>query len=371
MKAIKVLNVTGVTPGGGVYTFLRNIELHHDKSQFEMHYIFSCDRDTDFFLNSFPNNNITTLPSIKMGNLYRYLKEMICFYKKNASSIDVIHIHSPNVALPHLVFSKLFGIKVRVLHSHNTRHADVLYKKIRNYFLSIFNNVLVNARLACSNIAGEFLFGKNNFTVIKNGIDISIFKFDIKKRSIVRSALNLGGSKVYGHIGGFLPQKNHSFLLKIFSEIIKKEPASKMLLIGDGFLREKIEKEAANLGIAKDVFFLGRRDDVADLIQAMDVFLFPSVFEGLGFVAIEAQASGLTCFVSDQIPEEARVTNLINYLPLTKSAIDWSNLIISHTLHLPHRAEYDLSVKNSGYDVRDCVRNLQNFYIYQLRKNND
>ncbi|WP_052198292.1 glycosyltransferase [Pectobacterium fontis] len=370
MKKIKVLNVTGVTPGGGVYTFLRNIELYSDKNQFDMHYIFSRDENTSFFLNSFPSDNINILPSTKMRNLYSFFKELICFYKDNSSSIDVIHIHSPNIALPHLLFSKLYGIKVRTLHSHNTRHADVFHKKIRNYFLSAFNNSLINSRLACSNVAGRFLFGKKFFTIIKNGIDLSVFKFNIERRNIVRSALNFDKNKVYGHVGGFLPQKNHVFLLKIFSEIIKKEPESRMLLIGDGFLREKIEKEVSNLGIEKKVYFLGQRDDVADLIQGMDVFLFPSVFEGLGFVAIEAQASGLTCFVSEQIPEEARVTNLINYLPLTKSAIEWSNLIISHTLYLPHREKYYLSVKNAGYDVHDCVRNLQNFYISQLRKNN-
>lgn len=369
-KKCCVLHITGVTPSGGIYTFLKNIQQHVDNELFEMRYIFSMDKKTQFFLNSFSSENVKVLPSLHLRNIFLFFKMLNGFYKEECKNIDMIHIHSPNIALPHLLFSKIYGIKVRVLHSHNTKHADVFFKKIRNFLFSCLNNSLVNARLACSKIAGDFLFSKKDFFVIKNGIDLSVFRFDKNKYNAVRKKLRLMENKVYGHVGGFLPQKNHKFLLQIFSEIIKREPNAKLLLVGDGVLKHQIEKSVISSGLENDVYFLGQRDDVADLIQAMDVFLFPSVFEGLGFVVIEAQAAGLPCFASDQVPEESKVTDLIKYIPLTKSATEWSELIINNTQLLPCREEYELSVKNSGYDIHDCVESLQNFYLSQLRNSN-
>ena len=181
-------------------------------------------------------------------------------------------------------------------------------------------------------------------------------------RDKVRNDLGLTNELLIGHVGNFTGVKNHRFLLDIFAQIKKKRSMAKLMLVGDGPLRNEIEKYAEQLGVLDDVIFMGVRSDVNELVQAMDFFVFPSLFEGLGIVAIEAQTSGLPCIISDTVPDEAIVTkNLVTVMSLNESAEKWADCIIAR-LEEKRYSRVD-EIKAKGYDVSETAKWLEEFYL--------
>ena len=186
----------------------------------------------------------------------------------------------------------------------------------------------------------------------------------------MRKQLGIEDKFVIGHVGRFDVQKNHMFLLDVFSEILKKEKNSVLVLVGTGVLENQILQKIEKLCIRENVILLGARNDVHLIMQSFDIFLFPSLFEGLGVVLIEAQASGLRCYTSEGcVPQEAKVTNLLNYISLNKSSSEWANIIFetymnNETIRKDTRNE----LINAGYSVKDNIKWLEEFYLYECRK---
>ncbi len=251
-------------------------------------------------------------------SMAEYERNVKDFFRQHAKDYDIVHVHIPNAAFIVLRYAKKYGIKVRILHSHNARGADGAVKKIRNYLLNQWGIRYANQYFACSVKAGNYLFGEKRcgqLVVLPNAIRLERYAFDEKKRKTIRDSLGVKEHELLlGHIGRFAEQKNHEGLLKIFAETRKCGMDTKLVLLGDGELREKTGQLAEELGIKEQVLFAGVVANVPDYLSAMDIFLLPSLYEGLPVVCVEAQAAGLPCLISDQVTREIALTDQIWFL---------------------------------------------------------
>ena len=202
---------------------------------------------------------------------------------------------------------------------------------------------------------------------MNNAIDTQRFAFDLSTRAGIRKVFGYADELVIGHVGRFDAAKNQSFLLDVFSEIVKREPNAKLLLVGDGPLRKQIETKVAALGLSDRVIFTGVRSDVADLMQAMDILVFPSKNEGLPVTLVEAQAAGLPCVISDSIPKDAVITkNLVTTLSLQDSPEKWAEHVLSRKQEA--RSDHSEEVKAAGFDIRETAKWLEEFYLDKAKQ---
>jgi glycosyltransferase involved in cell wall biosynthesis len=261
-------------------------------------------------------------------------------------------------------------VPIRIAHSRNSFEVRSVSNTIRN-MIKIPVNYTSTHRFAVSMEAAEWLYGKKavvsgTVMVLPNGIETQKYLFNKDVRTKVRKDLGLSDKFVVGHIGRFCTQKNHEFLLKVFSEIVILEPNAILLLVGKGVLEESIKNQCFDLGIEDKVSFLGVRSDVPDLLQAMDVIAFPSFYEGLPGVILEAQAAGLPCVVSDKITREAKITDLVDYLPITISAKEWAEVLLKKVKSTERKVTLAEFV-DAGFDIESVVRWYQEFYLGQVQ----
>ena len=206
------------------------------------------------------------------------------------------------------------------------------------------------------------MFGTKKFVLLKNGIDTSRFAFDAKIRKAERERLGIGDCFAVGNVGRLAPLKNHTFLLDVFAELLKLLEKSVLVIAGDGELSESLRQKANTLGISGKVMFLGSVDNVSPLYQALDCFVFPSLSEGLGIAAVEAQTSGLVTVCSDGVPKEAGITDLCSFMPLSASPKEWAEHISSRTSEY-ERKSYADEVRAAGYDIKDTAKQLEKVYL--------
>ena len=199
--------------------------------------------------------------------------------------------------------------------------------------------------------------------IVRNGTDTSQFRFNAEKRAAIRESLGIFASQpVLGHAGRFCEAKNHTFLLEIFCEVCRDLPDCILLLAGEGELQTAMEEKAKALGISQKVRFLGFRSDFADLLQGMDLFCMPSLYEGLPLTVVEAQAAGVPCLLSDTIPKECAITDIVSFLSLEQSAAAWAKEIQTLLTRNLERARYADCVKNKGYDIFDTVAEVTDYF---------
>ncbi|MFR8043662.1 glycosyltransferase family 1 protein [Clostridium butyricum] len=287
----------------------------------------------------------------------------------NRNKYDIVHIHG-NSALMSIetVISKYANVPVRIVHSHNTTCSH----KILHKFLTPILDRTANYRFACGEKAGKWLFRNKKYELIENGIDLSVFNYDEKKRTEFRRKINADNRKIIGHVGNFIYQKNHEFLIDIFNELIKIDKSYLLLLISDGLLLEQIKEKVNKLGIEKNVVFLGKTNDVASYLQCMDIFLLPSHFEGLPVVLIEAQALGLPCIVSDKVSIESKLTDLIEFLPIDDVTMWVENII---NTNIDNRKDNYLNahrlINKNDYNITNnaCkMKRLYEQYLFESKK---
>jgi len=364
---IKVLNVIGKRPKGGIGTFLINMNKVFNKDEFQLDYLinssdFSHEHSFDKTMMDL-ESNVFILPELKIANTAEYLAALTRFYKKY--NYDIIHIHTPNIAVFNYFVAKKNNMNNFILHSHNTKFADKKLNSYRNYLLMKPLKYLNFNKVACSMKASEFLFKRSkvdngNVFIAKNAIDTEKYYYDIKKRERLRKEHDVSNNFVLGHVGNFYNQKNHSFLIDIFYEVSLVDEEAVLFLIGTGPLENVIKDKVERLKLQSKVYFLGRRDDVEDLYQVFDIFLLPSKFEGLPLVAVEAQATGLPLIVSDTITEEIKATSNVSFLNINKSPKLWMNKIIKKKQF--KRRNTSREIIDSGYRSIDAGKQLEEFY---------
>ena len=274
---------------------------------------------------------------------------------------DVFHIHTDHAldAFRCALAAKLAGVKKIAVHSHNT---DNLYH-LRAH--KIFKKLLAKmdvCRFACAKEAGIWLFGESDFIVLHNGLDLARFHYDQAKRNVVREKMNWHDKKIVGHVGRFNEQKNHKFVIEVFRELHRQDPDTHLVLVGRGELEASIRDMVEKLHLSNAVSFLGVRDDVQELYQGMDLFFFPSLFEGLPVVLVEAQAVGLPCLITDTISTEALFTEQVIQKSLNDAPCVWAETAEKLLQLAPLREDTQSAVRNAGYDISDLAAHLIEMY---------
>ena len=362
--AKKILEITGSLNCAGIETLLVNILKNIDRDKFKVDFFVVENRKyfyTDEVLKL--GSKIYTYPFKKIYKIlipFFFLKEIFILLK---NKYDIVHCHFYFSSGIILFLAWLCGVKTRIVHSHNTRGmiAPKIFKKIFTTIMQKIIDVFATDKIACSKEAGFALYGKDSkFKIINNGVDINKFKYNIETRNRKREDLDIKNNFVIGHIGRFDEQKNHTFLIDIFNEILKEKENAILLLIGEGPLEEKIKEKIKILKIERKVKFLGVRKDANELYQAMDIFLLPSLFEGLPIVGIEAQTAGLPCFLSSEISKDVNIVN-VQFISLQMDAEYWAKKIINVYDNF-ERIDMSEQIIKSGYGSINTINGFKKLY---------
>lgn len=362
-EKIRVLQVITVNIGSGVASMLMNIYRNLDKEKVQFDFVtWNVNKDNNF-VNEIEHagGKVYTIPHYKVSlfGFLKGLKEVI-----DHNRYKIIHCHESLASIPALYYAKKNGVKCRIAHSHNPSMEGKLKNYLVKYSRKLFQKNCTDF-FACSLESGKFLFGKEaEIMVINNAIYSARFIYNNEVRLKLRKELNIESDYVLGNIGRLCEQKNQTFLIDILNEIVKKNKNVKLLLIGTGELEEDLRSKIKEYNIENHVIFLGLRKDVPDLLQAIDCLVFPSIFEGLPVVIVEAQAAELKCFISDTITREVRVSELVTYLSLEKNAAVWANEIMGAPLM--ERTGNNSFILEAGYDLSTTVRDLQELYLSKV-----
>jgi len=364
-KPIRILHVLGALNRGGAETMIMNIYRNIDRSKIQFDFIIhtnkKCDYDDEIIK---LGGKIYNVPHYVGKNHFTYKKAWDTFFNSHPEH-KIVHGHMRSTASIYLRIAKKYGL-ITIAHSHSTASRG---NKIEQFVKNIMQfpiRYTADYLFACSNEAGKWLFGKkatqkDNYKVIKNAIDVEKYAFNESKRHELRKVLGIEDKFVVGHVGSFTYPKNQKFLIEVFYQVQMQNENAVLLLVGDGELRPQIEKQINKLGIKDKVILTGVVPNVNDYMQAMDVFVFPSIFEGLGMAVIEAQAAGLKCIVADKIPEEAFITNLIEKVSLKEGIDDWIEVVLKYKVPYKRRNVFE-EIKLVEYDVIHSANQLESFY---------
>ena len=272
----------------------------------------------------------------------------------------------PSLAWIHLMVAKFKHVNTRILHSHNNQCEKTLKGRFKGFLIKL-SPYFATHYFACSKEAGEFLFKRKKFRIINNGIDVDRFLYNQNIRQKIRKEWELENKIIIGHVGRFVQSKNHDFLLDIYKRLKQKNSQFALVMIGDGPLRGKIE-ERINEDNIKDTLIIPPTKNIEQLYQAMDLFVFPSLFEGLGIVLIEAQSSGLFCLTSKyNVPDAVSVTSRIEKISLTEGVEKWISAI-SNFDQSYNREKIDLSELRNSFDIKQVAKKMQLFYMERYER---
>lgn len=362
-KKIRVAQIIGVAAAGGVESIIMNLYSNIDREKIEFHFFVenTCIIIDKEKIENF-GGKVIFIPSYKKTR--KYISELIRLFKEG--NYDIVHSNMNSLSVFALYAAKKAGVKIRIAHSHSTANRKEWKKTIIKNILRPFSKIYATHFFACSEVAGKWLFGKKTFdnkkvVIINNGIDQNKFRYNEKIRNKIRKELNIENNKIIGHVGRFMTQKNHKFIIDVFNEIIKMDSTFKLLLIGDGPLEKEINKRINLLGLGENVIFLGTKNNVNDYYNAMDYFVFPSLYEGLGIVLIEAQFNGIPCFCSDIIPNEAIISDNITAISLKNSPKYWANKILENNINTD-RNNINLNTTSKKYVIKNEANKLLNIY---------
>lgn len=355
----RLLCIVSNMNAGGAETFLMKLYRSLDKSQYQMDFIVAI-KEKGFY-----DDEIISLGgrifhvSPKSAGFFRNFKEIIKIVRIN-KYISVLRVSQHSLSATDLLAAKLGGAKKLAFRSSNTNTTDANKKEIFLHKMCLFMpQVFSNIKLAPSTEAAEFLFGKDcvrrgKANILHNALNLEMYCYDEKGRQQVRSELGItDDTMVVGHVGRFMKQKNHTFLINIFYEIHQKNPKSKLFLVGKGELESQIKMQVKKMGLENDVVFAGVRPDIPQLMSAMDVFVFPSFYEGMPNTVIEAQATGLPCLIADTITKEADVTGIVEYMTLNDTYERWAERAVQITKNI--RCDKTEEMRKKGYDIKDVT----------------
>lgn len=363
-KPIRVAQIIGKWLGGGVESVVMNYYRHIDRTKIQFDFI--CDEDSTNIpygeIEKMGGKVILIPPYQKVFKYHKKLKEVL-----KSGGYKIVHSHINTLSVFSLFAAKCAGVPVRIAHSHSTTNKKEKKKNLLKQVLRPFSKVFATDYMCCSELAGRWLFGnkeydKGNVYLLNNAIDLDKFKYDEKIRNEKRNELNIDDDTlVIGHVGRFVEQKNHRFLIDIFNEVHKEKENSILMLVGQGPLMEEIKEKVKTLGLENSVMFLGQRSDVKDLYQAFDVFCLPSLYEGLPVVGVEAQATGLLCLFSDDMTKETKVLDTTEFLSLEQGQKKWANVILEKN-KIFKRINTKKEISKNRFNIEDESKFLEEYY---------
>lgn len=364
---IRVLHFVS-TPAiwSGVMSVIMNYYRHinHTLVQFDFMFFSHCENSYDEEIISYGGRIYYVK---KPGSSLTAAKELNDFFKKHEGRYQWLHNHEVYLSFYLQKMVIRYNLGSFIIHSHATRYSDKWLNARRNQILCYPIKFMKCNRIACSKAAGSFLFGRemvhqNKVFILYNAIDCKKYQYNQKKREELRDYLGLQEKFVIGHVGRFEKQKNHKFLIESFKILKKQSPDSALILIGSGSLRMLMERKVKDAGLEDDVFFLGQQDNSYDWYQAMDMFWLPSFYEGLPVVAVEAQASGLPCFLAETITEEVELLDTTRRLSLKKGPEFWAAETCKQQDRI-RRDEAWCKVENAGFGIESASEALQCYYM--------
>ncbi|KEZ50335.1 glycosyltransferase family 1 protein [Metabacillus indicus] len=364
MKPMRVLQVVTIMNRGGLETMLMNYYRKIDRSKIQFDFmVHRMDRGHYDDEIEELGGQIFRMPAIRPGRYREYIRSLDDFFKVN-NTYKVVHAHINENSGFVLRAAKYANVPCRIAHSH-TSDLGIDYKfPFRLYGRFIMKDIPTNY-YACSSRAASWLFGNKvnksgKVKIINNAVNLNEYKFNQEIRNSVRSDLKIENKLVIGHVGRFHSSKNHSFLIEIFREIYNENPDTVLLLAGEGPTRLKIEQKVKKLGLTNNVKFLGVRTDIPRLMQAMDIFLFPSFFEGLPVVLVEAQAAGLPIFASNTITRDTNITGTISFFNIKIKATTLAKDILTSN---NERHDTFTILKEKGFDSVSVAKGLEGYYL--------
>lgn len=362
-EKIRVLHIIRHMNTGGAETLIMNLYRNIDREKIQFDFLVFGDGSFDKEINQLGGKIYYMKYLTEIGQI-RFKKNLIEFFKAHRE-YKIVHSHIDQVSGIILEAANKAEVPVRISHSHSTGNSNNYIAKIYKQMLQNKINRNANVFFACSENAAKWLFKNlsHKAYIINNGIDTEKFAFSEENRNKIRREFNIkDDTKIIGHVGSLIPVKNHKFILEIFKEYIKTKPNTVLMLVGDGELKEKLKQDAKNLNIEKNVFFTGIRSDVQKFYSAFDMFIFPSLYEGISTALIEAQTNGLTIFASSAVDSKTNITNTINFIDLNESAEKWAKKIENTDIKRYNNIE---KIKENGFDIKKIAENLQEKY-YEL-----
>lgn len=368
---IRVLMLFTILNRGGAETMVMNYYREIDRSKVQFDFVVHRDEKGDY------EDEVTALG----GKIYRmmplrphtfgkYQRQIAAFFDEHPE-YQIIHGQCSESGYFFYKEAAKRGIPVIIAHAHNS-HVKVDLRWFFRTWMKHQMRPYLTHYFSCGDEASEWLFGKElaqKAVVLKNAIDTGRYLFDVEVRRRIREGLDIDDKAfTVCHVGRFDKVKNHSFIVDIFAEILKKQPDARLLLIGDGVLRAQTEQNVHEKGLDTQVRFLGVRRDVHELLQAADVMLFPSLFEGLPVTLVEAQSAGLPCVISENIPKEVIMTDLVEQVSLTEPASRWAERVIAAGSKVQDRTKYPQMVTDAGFDIKKNAQWLQEFYLNCIPK---
>lgn len=363
-EPIRIAHIMGKWLGGGVESVVMNYYRNIDRNKVQFDFI--CDEDSKYIptdeIESLGGKVILIPPYQKPFKYHKELKKVL-----KEGNYKIVHSHISTMSFFSLWAAKSAKVPVRIVHAHSTTNKQEKKKNLMKQVLRPFSKVFANRYFCCSELAGRWLFGNKTYNqgkvyLLNNAIDVDKFKYNEKVRKAKRKELNIKDKDlVIGHIGRFVKQKNHEFLIDIFNEIHKQNKNTILLLAGDGPLKEEIQNKVKKIGLEKNVQLLGQRNDANELYQAFDAFVLPSLYEGLPVVGVEAQTAGLPCFFSTDMTKETKVLDSTKFIELSKSPKEWADIIIKE-LNNFKRKDMTKKINNNNFNIKNEANKLKKYY---------
>lgn len=366
-KSIRVLQVLDfLSQCGGVNAVVTNYVYHMDYSRVACDFLVFDEPDEEIRrrLNALGDVKIYVSFKPKAGNILAYWRFIRKFFSEHASEYDIIHVHIPNNAFLLLYYAEKYGIPIRIVHSHNARGADGIVKKIRNFILNKWGLMHANRFFACSKKAGDYLFGADKtkkVQIVHNAIELHKYRFDERTREDIRARLGVGQAFLLGNAGRFAEQKNQMYLLDILWRLRRRGTDCKLLLFGGGPLGTELHGRVEKLGLQEAVIFGGVVSDVWTYLSAMDVFVLPSLYEGMPVVLVEALASGLPCVVSANVTREAALSDRVQFIGLDEPD-EWVFAIETLAGTCGNRGRQTDMAESAAYDICKQAKQLEELY---------
>lgn len=362
-EPIRILHVIGIMNRGGAETMIMNLYRNIDRDEVQFDFVENEGNEAAFDAEIRQlGGKIYRCPHYNGKNHFTYIRWWNSFFKAHKGEYPIVHGHIGSTAAIYLSIAKKHGAYT-IAHSHSAGSGSAMYR-----MFAYPTRHIADKFFACSKDAGISRYGKtvgndsNRCQILNNAIDARRFSFNQETRKQVRNVLHIAeNSIVIGHVGRFVEAKNHLFLIDVFADVRKHDPNAVLLLVGDGERRPEIQAAIAETHLEKAVILAGVRSNVWDFYQAMDVFVFPSVYEGLPVSLVEAQAAGLPCCVSSNVPRDSAITDLVEYIPLENGPDKWAEIVLQSAK--TSRTNMLREIQNAGFDVSSTANWLKDFYL--------